>query len=116
MTVAAHRECICACYREEEVESIDPLQVALDRGSQGLQFINAPLVLDYVHMKFWNTLPDWASRNPLHNTISEGLYSSTRLNDTEAGDPFALRLLRCVYRKGFASRGRVPPRSLGMVA
>lgn len=30
----------------------DPLRYALDRGSEALKFINSPLVLDYVHVKF----------------------------------------------------------------
>lgn len=31
---------------------LDPLSYALDRGSEALKFINSPLVLDYVHVKF----------------------------------------------------------------
>lgn len=31
---------------------LDPLSYALDRGSEALRFINSPLVLDYVHVKF----------------------------------------------------------------
>ncbi|CAM9252147.1 unnamed protein product, partial [Ectocarpus sp. 8 AP-2014] len=52
----------------------DPLQSALDRGSDALEFLFSPLVLDYVHVKFAGTLPHWSSRNPFQPTINEGLY------------------------------------------
>lgn len=50
----------------------DPLRRALDRGSKGLDLINSPLVLDYVHVRFTGTLPPWTSRNPFQPTINEG--------------------------------------------
>eukprot|EP00903_Cladosiphon_okamuranus_P014655 g13588.t2 len=52
----------------------DPLQSALDRGSEALDFINSPLVLDYVHVKFTCTLPPWSSRNPFQPTVNEGFF------------------------------------------
>ncbi|CAM9206588.1 unnamed protein product [Ectocarpus fasciculatus] len=52
----------------------DPLQSALDRGSDALEFLFSPLVLDYVHVKFAGTLPPWSSRNPFQPTINEGFY------------------------------------------
>ena len=54
----------------------DPLRRALDRGSEGLDLINSPLVLDYVHVKFTGTLPSWTSRNPFQPTINEGILVS----------------------------------------
>lgn len=53
---------------------VDPLQRALDRGSKALDFINSPLVMDYVHVKFSCTLPNWTSSNPLPRTINPGFY------------------------------------------
>ncbi|CAM9923666.1 unnamed protein product, partial [Scytosiphon promiscuus] len=47
----------------------DPLQNALDRGSEALDFVNSPLLLDYAHVKFVDTLPPWTSRNPCQPTL-----------------------------------------------
>lgn len=69
--------------RKDSSERIDPLQHALDRGSTGLDFINSALVLDYLHLKFWNTIPSWMSRNPFQNTINRGFY--TYLQDGDVG-------------------------------
>lgn len=63
-----------------EVAYVDPLQSALDRGSEALNFINSPLVLDYIHVKFSCTLPGWTSGNPFNYIINEGFY----LYDTSA--------------------------------
>lgn len=58
--------------RYKEPKFIDPLKRALDRGSAGLDLLNSPLVLDYVHVKFTGTLPSWLSRNPFQPTVNEG--------------------------------------------
>lgn len=52
----------------------DPLQCALDRGSAALSFINAPLVLDFMHMKFTSSLPSWTSRRPFHFNIPKEFF------------------------------------------
>lgn len=57
-----------------EQERIDPLQRAINRGSQALEFINAPLVLDYVQRTFLCTVPLWQSLNPFSYHINEGFY------------------------------------------
>eukprot|EP00903_Cladosiphon_okamuranus_P014653 g13587.t1 len=64
----------CNSLRHDGPEVVDPLRRALDRGSQGLDFLNSPLVLDYVHVKFTGTLPKWTSRNPFQPTVNEGFY------------------------------------------
>eukprot|EP00903_Cladosiphon_okamuranus_P019883 g18275.t1 len=53
---------------------LNPLSYALDRGSEALKFINSPLVLDYVHVKFSCSLPHWASASPFKATINQGFY------------------------------------------
>ncbi|CBN74319.1 Transient Receptor Potential Channel. Partial sequence [Ectocarpus siliculosus] len=53
---------------------LDPLRRALDRGSEALDFLNTPLVKDYVHIKFACTLPSWTSRNPFQPTVNEGFF------------------------------------------
>ncbi|CAM9784847.1 unnamed protein product, partial [Scytosiphon promiscuus] len=52
----------------------DPLSYALERGSGALKFINSPLVLDYVHIKFSCSLPHWASAHPFPSKINQGFY------------------------------------------
>lgn len=52
----------------------DPLQSALDRGSNALNFTNSPLVLDYMHMKFSRSIPSWRARVPFHHNIHEEYY------------------------------------------
>ena len=55
---------------------VDPLQRAVDRDSEALQFVNKPLVLDYLqHVKFNCGLPHWASRKPDLASINEGFYT-----------------------------------------
>jgi len=54
---------------------LDPLQRAVDRGSEALQFVNNPLVLDYLHWKFNCSLPHWASRKPNLASVNEGFYT-----------------------------------------
>ncbi|CAN0037159.1 unnamed protein product, partial [Scytosiphon promiscuus] len=56
---------------------LDPLQQALNRGSVAHAFINAPLVLDYMELKWSCTVPSWTRRNPLDYTINEGFYTYT---------------------------------------
>ncbi|CAM9267068.1 unnamed protein product [Ectocarpus sp. 4 AP-2014] len=53
---------------------LDPLRRALDRGSEALDFLNSPLVKDYVNIKFACTLPSWTSRNPFQPTVNEGFF------------------------------------------
>lgn len=53
---------------------MDPLQRALDRGSKALDFIDSPLVMDYVHVKFSCSLPNWTSSSPIPRTINPGFY------------------------------------------
>ncbi|CAM9276411.1 unnamed protein product, partial [Scytosiphon promiscuus] len=55
-------------------EYTDPLQRALDRGSQALDFINAPLVLDYMLLKFSATTPPWTASNPFTYNMGEKFY------------------------------------------
>lgn len=55
-------------------EYMDPLQRALDRGSKALDFINSPLVMDYVHVKFSCSLPNWTSGSLTPRTINPGFY------------------------------------------
>lgn len=65
---------------------MDPLQNALDRGSTALEFLNSPLVLDCVHVKFTSTLPPWSSRNPFQPTINEGFYTYDDFDEYELSD------------------------------
>lgn len=78
---------VCACSYHGP-KFMDPLQRALDRGSKALDFLNTPLVLDYVHIKFSCSLPHWASSNPFQPTINEGFYMYSGF------DQYALRDLR----------------------
>lgn len=64
-------------YSEFEIDlefEVDPLQHALDRGSEGLDFLNTPLVLDYVDIKFAGTLPKWNTREPLRFVRNKDTY------------------------------------------
>ncbi|CAM9651710.1 unnamed protein product [Ectocarpus fasciculatus] len=54
------------------LQDLDPLQQALTRGSAAHDFINAPLVLDYLELKWKCTTPNLDRRNPLDYTINEG--------------------------------------------
>ncbi|CAN0376362.1 unnamed protein product, partial [Ascophyllum nodosum] len=54
---------------------VDPLQRAIDRDSEALQFVNKPLVLDYLHVKFNCGLPHWFSSKPDLASINEGFYT-----------------------------------------
>ncbi|CAM9478531.1 unnamed protein product [Ectocarpus fasciculatus] len=65
---------------------MDPLQRALDRGSKALDFVNSPLVLDYVHAKFSCTLPNWASSSAIPKTINAGFYKYTAFDEYEFSD------------------------------
>lgn len=49
----------------------DPLQSALDRGSDALAFTNSPLVRDFMHVKFSRSVPPWGSRSPFHHNIQK---------------------------------------------
>eukprot|EP00903_Cladosiphon_okamuranus_P021649 g19903.t1 len=60
--------------RYDGPEYMDPLQRALDRGSKALDFINSPLVMDYVHVKFACTLPTWTSSSSIPRNINPGFY------------------------------------------
>lgn len=71
--------CGNACFPRrswEAPEDKDPLQQAMERGSGALDFLNTPLVLDYVLLKFSTSLPNWMSRNPFryYKYISEDFY------------------------------------------
>ena len=57
--------------RMNRCEDIDPLQHALNRGSDGLAFVNSPLVMDYLHLKFMRTIPTWWSRTVPHENVDE---------------------------------------------
>lgn len=46
----------------------------MDRGSQALEFISKPLMLDYLHVKFMCTLPHFAAKTVVQSTINEGFY------------------------------------------
>lgn len=91
--VFTHVLCVYAVYRMRESEWLDPLQLAIERRSEGLQFVNAPLVLDYVYLTFFNTLPNWLSHNPYHYYIQEGFYKYFPI---KAGCQFWPWVLRCV--------------------
>ncbi|CAM9389279.1 unnamed protein product, partial [Ectocarpus sp. 8 AP-2014] len=54
------------------LQDLDPLQQALTRGSDAHDFINAPLVLDYLELKWKCTTPNLDRRNSLDYTINEG--------------------------------------------
>ncbi|CAM9995089.1 unnamed protein product, partial [Ectocarpus sp. 12 AP-2014] len=54
------------------LQDLDPLQQALTRGSDAHEFVNAPLVLDYLELKWKCTTPNLDRRNPLDYTINEG--------------------------------------------
>eukprot|EP00752_Nemacystus_decipiens_P009021 g8052.t1 len=87
---------------------LDPLSYALDRGSEALKFINSPLVLDYVHVKFSCSLPHWSSANPFKLTINQGFYKyrhfdsgkyengehGTNCIEDDSWDAFLLRFLQ----------------------
>lgn len=62
----------CTIVRLGGVNPLEPLRRAIDRGSEGLELLNSPLVLDYVSVKFSCTLPSWTSRNPVQPTVNEG--------------------------------------------
>lgn len=51
-------------------------------GSAAHAFINAPLVLDYMELKWTCTVPSWSLRNPLDYTINEGFYTFESDNNT----------------------------------
>lgn len=51
---------------------MDPIQQAVDMGSRALDFVNAPLVLDYVHLRFSCTVPGWLSSHPFRHDINAG--------------------------------------------
>lgn len=63
----------------------DPLQCAMDRGSKGLPFINSPLVMDYLDLKFSKSIPSWKSRNPFNHNIHGKFfaYGKGNWNDQE---------------------------------
>ncbi|CAN0375918.1 unnamed protein product, partial [Ectocarpus sp. 13 AM-2016] len=70
---------------------MDPLQRALDRGSKALDFVNSPLVLDYVHAKFSCTLPNWALSSAIPKTINAGFYKYTGFDEYEFSDVLSAR-------------------------
>ncbi|CAM9621106.1 unnamed protein product [Ectocarpus sp. 13 AM-2016] len=70
---------------------MDPLQRALDRGSKSLDFVNSPLVLDYVHAKFSCTLPNWALSSAIPKTINAGFYKYTGFDEYEFSDVLSAR-------------------------
>lgn len=53
---------------------VDPLRRAVDRGSEALEFLSKPLILDFLHVKFMCTLPHFAAKRVVHSTINEGFY------------------------------------------
>ncbi|CAM9548053.1 unnamed protein product, partial [Ectocarpus fasciculatus] len=70
---------------------MDPLQRALDRGSKALDFVDSPLVLDYIHVKFSCTLPNWASSSSIPKTINAGFYTYTAFDQYEFSDVLSVR-------------------------
>lgn len=66
-----------------EIDEIDPLRYALERGSEALPFVNAPLVMDYVDNMFSCTLPHWLSRDPCNFYVNEGFYLGSENRDEE---------------------------------
>lgn len=70
---------------------MDPLQRALDRGSKALYFVDSPLVLDYIHVKFSCTLPNWASSSSIPKTINAGFYTYTAFDEYEFADVLSVR-------------------------
>eukprot|EP00903_Cladosiphon_okamuranus_P014652 g13586.t1 len=80
----------------------DPLRRALDRGSKGLDLINSPLVLDYVHVKFTGTLPSWTSRNPFQPTINEGFYKYGDFDEYSLKEVLAAKVLSDDYENSAA--------------
>lgn len=59
----------------------DPLQQAIDRGTDALYFVNSRLVMDYIRAKFWRTLPALTSRNAVHSGVSKNFYEYLRSRD-----------------------------------
>ena len=44
-------------------------------GSKAHEFVNAPLVLDYMQLKWSCTIPNWTRRYPLDYNVNEGFYT-----------------------------------------
>lgn len=63
----------------------DPLLQAVERGSNALDFIKAPLVRDYVHRTFMSTLPSILTQRPLHEEVIPG-FSTYHSGDLPVGD------------------------------
>ncbi|CAM9260310.1 unnamed protein product, partial [Hapterophycus canaliculatus] len=59
------------------MDFIDPLHRALDRGSGALDFVNCPLLLDYMSEKFSRSVPPWTSGTPFSHNVSEHFYTHT---------------------------------------
>lgn len=72
--------------RNEVGDENDPLGRALERGSKALDFVNAPLVLDYTSLKFSSTLPNWLSRAPFDSYLSEGCYMFSDNRETHVDE------------------------------
>lgn len=53
---------------------MDPIEEAMDRGSDALYFANAPLVMNYMDLTFSRTIPRVLSRHPFKYHINPGLY------------------------------------------
>ncbi|CAB1096081.1 unnamed protein product [Ectocarpus sp. CCAP 1310/34] len=70
---------------------MDPLQRALDRGSKALFFVDSPLVLDYIYVKFSCTLPNWASSSSIPKTINAGFYTYTAFDEYEFWEVLSVR-------------------------
>ena len=84
-------------YRNHDSGDPDPLQRAMDRGSKGLDFVNSPLVMDYLHLKFMGTIPGWFSSSPFRDTIDLGFCSyipSESGADEKNPDKFTARCRR----------------------
>ncbi|CAM9566354.1 unnamed protein product, partial [Ascophyllum nodosum] len=80
--------------RERTMIILDPLQHALDRGSSCLAFVSSALVLDYLHIKFWSTIPNWRSRDIFHDTIHTAFYEYARPSENSWLQSWAGGLLR----------------------
>lgn len=78
----------CIFHRYNGPKFVDPLRHALQRGSEALKFINMPLVLDYVDIKFSCTLPHWASMRPYQSTINHGFYKYHRIAEKNGKKTF----------------------------
>lgn len=65
---------------------MDPIQQAVDMGSRALDFVNAPLVLDYIRLRFSCTVPGWLSPYPFRHDINAGFSEYFPLRRSKESD------------------------------